>query len=147
MSIVTKEEGVAVFLAAIPEMSRAELLAQWLKDHGRPAPKGISRRLLEYSTAYEAQVRAFGGLKPATKRKLDRIATQPRDKIETGISKKPAKRLTPGARLMREWHGRTHHVEVTEDGYRHDGAIYGSLSEVAREITGARWSGPRFFGL
>lgn len=147
MTNATNEEGVAAFLAAIPEISRADLLEQWLKDHGRAAPKGISRRLLEYSAAYEAQVRVFGGLKPATKRKLDRIAAQPRDKVEMETSRKSTRRLAPGTRLMREWHGRSYHVEVIKTGFVYNGDIYRSLSEIARKITGARWSGPRFFGL
>jgi Protein of unknown function (DUF2924) len=53
----------------------------------------------------------------------------------------------PGARLVREWHGRTHTVTVTEDGFEYAGANYASLSKVAKKITGAHWSGPRFFGL
>ena len=50
-------------------------------------------------------------------------------------------------RLVRDWHGRSHTVEVTDRGFLYAGRHYRSLSEVARAITGARWSGPRFFGL
>ncbi|MEQ9488731.1 MAG: DUF2924 domain-containing protein [Alphaproteobacteria bacterium] len=134
-------------LAAIPEMSRAELLEHWRTDHGRDAPKGISRRLLEYSAAYSAQVRAFGGLKPSTRRKLDRIAAKPLADRGKKPAPPPKRRLAPGTRLVREWHGRSHHVEVINTGFVYNGDIYRSLSEIAREITGARWSGPRFFGL
>jgi hypothetical protein len=56
-------------------------------------------------------------------------------------------RLKPGARLVREWHGRTHTVVVVEDGFEFEGRLYRSLTSIAREITGAHWSGPRFFGL
>ena len=59
----------------------------------------------------------------------------------------PDLRLKPGARLLREWHGRTHTVTVTEDGFEYAGASYPSLSMIAKKITGAQWSGPRFFGL
>jgi hypothetical protein len=55
--------------------------------------------------------------------------------------------LSPGARLLREWNGRQHFVDVVEDGYVFDGKTYRSLSAVAKRITGAHWSGPRFFGL
>jgi len=55
--------------------------------------------------------------------------------------------LRPGARLVREWRGRTHTVQVTEDGFEYDGKPYSSLSKIAHAITGAHWSGPRFFGL
>jgi hypothetical protein len=52
-----------------------------------------------------------------------------------------------GTRLVREWNGKTHHVDVVQSGFVWNGGRYGSLSAIAREITGARWSGPRFFGL
>ena len=55
--------------------------------------------------------------------------------------------LTPGSRLVREWHGKAHHVDVIEEGFVFEGKTYASLSAIAREITGARWSGPRFFGV
>lgn len=134
-------------LAAIPEMTRAELLELWRTDHRRDAPKGISRRLLEYSAAYSAQVRAFGGLKPSTRRKLDRITAKPRTERSMASDPPAKRRLASGARLVREWHGRSHHVEVTDAGYVYKGKTFRSLSVIAREITGARWSGPRFFGL
>lgn len=147
MTSVNKDERIAAFLAAIPDLSRADLLDRWFKDHGRAAPKGISRRLLEYSAAYEAQVRAFGGLKPSIKRKLDRIARRDKTPGKKVEPTKQKKRLAPGTRLVREWHGRAYYVEVIKTGFVYNGNIYGSLSEIAREITGARWSGPRFFGL
>lgn len=137
--------GVAEKLSAIPGLSRDELIARWEKAHGRPAPKGISRRLLDYSAAYQAQAKVFGGLTAATKRKLRRRSEKSNGGKDT--SKAPAVKLSPGTRLVREWQGKTHHVEVTAGGFLYDGGAYGSLSHVARVITGARWSGPRFFGL
>jgi hypothetical protein len=68
-------------------------------------------------------------------RSTDRVAPDP------GIT------LKSGARLVREWHGRTHTVTVTDDGFDYAGTTYSSLTKVARAITGTRWSGPRFFGL
>lgn len=65
-------------------------------------------------------------------------------------SLKPAvvrRRLVPGSRLLRDWNGRTHAVDVTENGYLYEGTTYRSLSAIARRVTGAHWSGPRFFGL
>ena len=134
-------------LPAIPDLSRAQLVGLWTSAHGRPPPKGISRRLLEYAAAYDLQSKAFGGLRPAVRRKLrqmseaDTVNAQP-----TTIAAK-AKALPPGSRLVREWHGRTYTVDVREEGFQCDGQRYRSLSQVARAITGARWSGPRFFGL
>jgi len=59
----------------------------------------------------------------------------------------PSLSLKPGARLVREWHGRTHTITITEDGFEYAGTNYPSLTRIARKITGAHWSGPRFFGL
>ena len=59
----------------------------------------------------------------------------------------PSLSLKPGARLVREWGGRTHTVTVTEDGFEYAGTSYPSLTKIAKKITGAHWSGPRFFGL
>ena len=121
--------------------------AGWTSLFGRPPPKGMSRRLLELAAAYDAQARLHGGLKPAVRRRLLQ-ATQ----SASGLSNDKPRRLAPatpypGSRLVREWHGRSHMVEVTEDGFLYDGHRYRSLSSIARSITGARWSGWRFFGL
>lgn len=123
------------------------MIENWVAVHRRPPPKGISQRLLEYSTAYQLQVKAFGGLKPAIRRKL-RLNTGGGGKSSpvSNVSRK-SDRLSSGTRLLREWHGRTYTVEVIEGGIRFEDKEYKSLSQVARIITGARWSGPRFFGL
>lgn len=139
--------GVAGDLSALADLSRAQLVEIWSSAHGRPPVKGISRRLLAYAAAYSMQVRAFGGLKPQTQRALRRIIDDVRSRAEgePQIARSPV--LNPGARLLREWHGQTHQVEVLSDGFVYEGERYRSLSAVARTITGARWSGPRFFGL
>jgi hypothetical protein len=92
-----------------------------------------------WAVAYKLQERAYGGLSPATRRIFAALreppsATQPRE-------------LRPGTVLLREWQGRTHRVTVIDAGVIYGDKRYGSLSEVARVITGSRWSGPRFFGL
>lgn len=139
-------DDIAMELAMMSKLPRAALLERWEADHGQLPPKGISRRLLAYSAAYQLQVRAFGGLSPAVRRKLMRVVPAKRssDKADKPLQKN---RLTPGTRLVREWHGETYTVEVLKEGYAYDGELHGSLSEIARKITGARWSGPRFFGL
>jgi hypothetical protein len=95
--------------------------------------------------AYRLQVLEYGGLSKATRRKLKTLAkmVQATGRVapNLGVS------LKPGARLVREWRGRTHTVTVTEDGFNYAGTSYPSLTKVALAITGARWSGPRFFGL
>ena len=95
--------------------------------------------------AYEMQAKIYGGLKPAVSRQLQRIVTG----LVAGepVTIKAISGLNPGARLIREWNGSTHVVEVVDDGFIWNGERHSSLSAIARSITGARWSGPRFFGL
>ena len=141
------KEGLAEEIARIPHSPRRALAARWEKTYGCPPPKGISRRLLEYEAAYELQAKALGGLKPATKRKLSQARNSPAISRSTSVQSDQRKTLPAGSRLIREWHGRTYTVDVQESGFTYDGDQYASLSQVARAITGARWSGPRFFGL
>lgn len=141
-------EIVAQNLAAIPDLTRAELVERWIMAYGQPPPKGLSRRLLDYDAAYRVQTQAFGGPSPAQRGKLRRLIGPNRGDTsapapKAGVSKTPSL----GTRLVREWHGKTYTVEVLESGFLCDEQHYRSLSEVARAITGARWSGPRFFGL
>ncbi|MFN4283351.1 MAG: DUF2924 domain-containing protein [Alphaproteobacteria bacterium] len=137
-------------LDALTTASRQDLIAHWEAAYRRPAPKGISRRLLEYAAAYNIQVGRHSGLKPATKRKLRQKAQAARERrLNGGEAAAPKKRshLTVGTRLMRDWHSSTHTVDVVEDGFRYNKQTYKSLSEIAKTITGAHWSGPRFFGV
>ena len=142
-----RPEDVANELAAIPDLLRAALVERWTEAYRRLPPKGLSRRLLEYAAAWHLQTQAFGGLDPAVQRRLHRLA-KPGDDGTSRVSRDVgSKGPPPGSRLVREWHGRTHTVDVLETGFLFDGQHHGSLSQVARAITGARWSGPRFFGL
>ena len=131
---------------AVSDLSREALAERWVAAYGRPPPKGISRRLLERAAAYHLQVGVLGGLPPAISRRLSRIASDG-SPLHAAARPRAAIRLSPGTRLVREWSGRTHTVEVTEDGFMWNGRRWRSLSAVARAISGARWSGPRFFGL
>ena len=105
----------------------------------------MSRDLMVRALAYRLQERAQGGLAPATKRKLRSLVAEIEAKgaqvFDPGIA------LKPGARLVREWAGRTHTVIVLEDGFEYDGERCSSLTKIAAKITGAHWSGPRFFGI
>jgi hypothetical protein len=134
-------------LAEIPQFDMQALCASWADIYGRPPPKFMSRRLLELAAAYDAQAKVYGGLKPATRRKLLQIGSTRTSSAADATHRKPRPALAPGSRLVREWQGRPHTVEVLEDGFLYSGRRYRSLSEIARTITGARWSGPRFFGL
>ena len=141
------QENVGDELEAIAKLSRSELVEWWTRSHRRPPPKGLSRRLLEYAAAYDVQARETGGLLPEFRRKLRQIAAGVEALAGTAVAHGKANALSPGTRLMRQWRGRTHRVDVLDTGFLFEGTRYGSLSEAARVITGARWSGPRFFGL
>lgn len=121
-----------------------ELRLEWRCLYHRDPPR-ISRDLLILGIAYRQQEIEHGGLGQATLRKLQTLAKTLRSTGRIGPT--PSHALKPGARLIREWRGRTHTVTVTEDGFEYGGASYPSLTKIAKKITGAHWSGPRFFGL
>ena len=131
-------------LAALNDLTAPQLRAEWRRLY-RSQPPRLSRDLLVRSIAYRMQELAHGGLSKATRRRLSALAGE----LEANGSVVPERgpRIRPGMRLMREWHGRTHTVVVTEDGFEYVGKAYASLTRIARAITGAHWSGPRFFGL
>jgi hypothetical protein len=121
-----------------------ELRREWRRLYNNDPPR-ISRDLLILGIAYRRQEMAHGGLGKATLRKLRTLAKTLRTTGRVGPS--PSLSLKPGARLVREWHGRSHTVTVTEDGFEYGGISYSSLTTIAKKITGAHWSGPRFFGV
>jgi DUF2924 family protein len=121
-----------------------ELRREWRRLYGNEPPR-ISRDLLVLGVAYRLQEIEHGGLGKATLRKLRTLAQTLRATGRVGPT--PSLSLKPGARLVREWRGRTHTVSVTEHGFEYAGTNYPSLTKIARKITGAHWSGPRFFGL
>jgi Protein of unknown function (DUF2924) len=127
-------------LAAVSTMDRTALLAAWSDLFGGPAPKSISQACLRRFIAFEVQARRAGGLSKTLVQQIHSAASG-------GGTSRPTAEPAPGGRLLREWNGVTHVVEVTATGYRWNGADHRSLSAIARAITGARWSGPRFFGL
>ena len=139
------ESIVAARLEALEQMDNRALRAEWRRLlHHEPPPR-LSRRLLQLGIAWKIQAKAFGGLSAATRRELERLA---RSIEEVGdIRSERVTRLKPGARLIREWGGETHTVIVREEGFEWQGRSWRSLTAIARAITGAKWSGPRFFGL
>lgn len=121
----------------IEELDRSECLDRWREVFGHPPPKYVSIGFIKRVLIWSLQSNVLGGVSRSTERALRRIAAGERAPIAA----------RPGSRLVRKWNGRTYQVEVTNDGYVMDGKTYRSLSSVARRITGARWSGPRFFGI
>lgn len=120
------------------------LRREWRRLYHREPPR-ISRDLLVLGLGYRLQELAHGGLGKAARRKLQTMAKALQ---RTGrVAPAPSLSLKPGARLVREWGARTHTVTVTEDGFEYAGETYPSLTKIAKKISGAHWSGPRFFGL
>ena len=138
-------KNLADELAETRGLDLTALKQRWRVLYRTEAPVRIGQALLLQAVAYRLQERVLGGLKPSTRRLLERTAE---DKVDRRPpTEAPAARVTPGSVLIREWHGVSHRVTVLEDGVLLRGARYRSLSEVARKITGTRWSGPRFFEL
>lgn len=128
-------------IAVIGQLDRAGCLARWRAVHGRPPPKHLSVGFMRRALIYEAQCAAFGGVPRSLDRALRKLATG------GGPAAMSRHSLRPGHHLVREWNGRTYQVEVLDNAFRMDGKSYRSLSAIAKKITGAEWSGPRFFGL
>jgi Protein of unknown function (DUF2924) len=142
-----KGASVAAFpveLPALESFSLDELRREWRRLYHNEPPR-ISRDLLMRGIGYRLQEIQHGGLGKATRRKLKMLAKMFR--ITGRVAPDPGLSLKPGARLVREWRGRTHTVTVTEEGFEYARTSYPSLTKVAEKITGAHWSGPRFFGL
>ncbi|SDL83713.1 DUF2924 domain-containing protein [Aliiruegeria lutimaris] len=125
----------------IEAFDRAGCLVRWEASFGGPPPKYLSIRFLQRVLIHDLQCRVLGWYSVPVRRVLK--SAMPNGAGQGKASPAPS----PGAHLVREWNGRTYRVEVTASGYVLDGQSYRSLSAVARRITGANWSGPRFFGL
>jgi len=135
---------LATEIIRLENLSLDRLREEWRRLHQTPPPKRLSRDILLRGITYKMQVNAFGGLSKAILRKLQTSA--PTEAL-SAKNRRPRPSFKPGTRLVREWHGVTHTVVILADGVEWRGQRYRSLSVVAREITGAHWSGPRFFGL
>lgn len=129
-------------LAGLESLTPAALREKWLSVERLPAPP-VPTALLRRLLAQRLQERRFGAMPVMVSREL-RCAQDKRADVPTHV---PRPALTPGTRLIREWNGRTIAVEVQDNGFLWEGRTYRSLSVIAREITGAHWSGPRFFGI
>jgi hypothetical protein len=132
-------------LASLAQLTPGELRALWPQWFDRPAPAKIRRVLLVRALAYRLQERASGGLTTATRTKLRELAEAVKSNSVAGVIEPP--RLTPGTHVIREWGNERHQVTVEAAGIVYRGQRYRSLSEIARRITGTRWSGPLFFGI
>ncbi len=138
-------EALAAEIAGLSTLGINELRERWKATYRNAPSREIGRSFLIRAIAYRLQERAYGGLKPSTRRLLSRFAEE--TAAESSLRVPQIRKARSGTILVREWQGKAHRVTMLEQRVLFNGKQYGSLSEVAREITGSRWSGPRFFGL
>jgi hypothetical protein len=139
------DSSITQHLASLPQLSKPTLCGLWRQIFKREPPLTMRRELLLRVIAHRLQEEEFGALSDASCRRLRQIASALEANPNATVSSRPP--IKPGTRLVREWKQQVHVVEVDAKGYQYKGSSFGSLSEIARLITGTRWSGPLFFGL
>ncbi len=142
----TTHEALRSEIAALDDLDLDALRGRWRELYRTAAPPGFRRDLLIRAIAYKLQEKVHGGLAPATRRKLLKIAKDA--EAGDGFTTADAPRsLRPGTRLIRDWKGTVHTVEVLDNGFEWSGRRFTSLSAIAKEITGTSWNGHTFFGV
>ena len=138
-------DPIAKSLAALPKLSKADLRDLWKKMfNAAPSPQ-LRRDLMIPILAHKTQEQAFGSLSPRSRGRLRQLTQAFETDSNPAILSVPG--IKPGTRLIRQWRDQVHLVNVEAEGYEYHGARYQSLSQIARLITGTRWSGPLFFGI
>ena len=132
-------------LQELPHLPKPELLALWRELFAKPAHPRLRRNLMIPLLAYRLQEQAYGGLKPAIRKRLQKLTAELEQSRISPLPLLPE--LKAGTKLLRQWQGVMHEILVADEGFEYRGVRYESLSEIARQITGTRWSGPLFFGL
>jgi hypothetical protein len=136
------DPAVEAELDRLPTTPIADLRKRYC---GTEPPKAFGPDLLRRSIAHRIQEKAYGGLPPSARRLLDQLVkaamAKPNGRLEL------PRRIKPGSELVRTWKGKSYRIIVMADGFAYEGDKFASLSEIASEITGTRWNGPRFFGL
>jgi len=145
MPISDADNDIKTELAELARSPIKRLRERWRTIFRSKPPPAFGPDLLRRGIAQKIQEQHYGGLSAIAKRQLDEaikaVAANPTGRVEL------PRRIMPGAVLVRSWKDKSHHVTILADGFSYEGRSYRSLSEIAREITGARWNGPRFFGL
>ena len=131
-------------IAGLVDRPTSDLRLAWLQLYRTDPPVGLSRDLMIRALAHQLQERTEGGASPALRRRLQVLAGEFE---KGGASFDPGIMPKTGTMLVRQWRGHTHTVLVREDGFEYEGQHHRSLTVIAERITGAHWSGPRFFGL
>jgi hypothetical protein len=137
--------SIADRLSALPKLKRSALCKLWQELFRADPPPELRKELMVQFLAYRMQEEEFGGLSNASHRRIRDISCSL--EAHSNPSASPRQTVKPGTRLLRQWQDQVHVVNVEEESYEYRGARYESLSEIARLITGTRWSGPLFFGL
>ena len=132
-------------LASLPNLGQLALCDLWRQLFERDPPPEIRKNLMLRIVGHRLQEQEFGGLSDASCRRLRQLAATFETDPDAVVSNRSP--IKPGTRLVRQWKEQVHVVEVNTEGYEYRGARYENLSEIARLITGTRWSGPLFFGL
>jgi hypothetical protein len=139
------DTAVEAELDRLPTTPIADLRKRYRELFRAEPPKAFGPDLLRRSIAHRIQEKAYGGLSLPTRRLLDQLVkaamAKPNGRLEL------PRRIKPGSELVRTWKRKTYRVMAMADGFAYDGRRFASLSEIASEITGTRWNGPRFFGL
>ena len=139
-----RNRGVEPEIARLADQSTHDLRLAWHQLHRHEPPRGLSRDLLIRALVHQLQERSYGGVSRVLRRRLQMLSAE----FEKGAAcSDSAIMLKTGTTLLRQWRGHTHTVLVGEDGFEYEGRRYRSLTVIAERITGAHWSGPRFFGL
>jgi hypothetical protein len=144
-NVIAQSGDIEKDLAELSKAPIAQLRLRWKAVFRTEPPAAFGPDLLRRSIAQRVQEQHYGGLSASVQRHLNQIAkaiaNKPSGRIEL------PKRIKSGAVLIRTWKDKSHRVMVLDDGFAFEGRVYDSLSEIAREITGTRWNGPKFFGL
>jgi hypothetical protein len=139
------DSSIAQYLASLPHLGKSTLCELWLRLFKSEPPPAMRKDLMLRIIAHRLQEQEFGELSDRSCRRLRQLASAFETDPKAAVSTRPL--IKPGTRLVRQWKEQVHVVEVETEGYEYKGARYESLSEIARLITGSRWSGPLFFGL
>ncbi len=140
----TRQEAVDRLLTQLPAMDRKELLQLWHGLFDRMPSPALYRGTLIPILAYRIQEKAYGGLKESTVKRLNELAKDHANLKKSAVQAMIRPKI--GTRYVREYRGKLHEVTVLETGYEYQGRVYRSLTEIAKAITGTKWSGPVFFG-
>lgn len=139
------QESIEKRLNTLQDLSKPALCKLWKEFFEASPPTKLRSELMIPILAYRIQEQAYGSLRSATRSRLRTLSVAFERDSDSAISSAPT--LRPGTRLVREWRDQVHLVNVEANGYEYRGVRYQSLSEIARLITGTRWSGPLFFGI